>query len=95
MFNRVTIDYAKWHLLSNEMAGFTASLYGDNWDIFRKKKYPKSSKFDEVDDFACLELVENSMPFAIARPFVKEFITDELKTKVHTQLHMYLTLHII
>jgi len=84
MFNSNAINYAKWHLLLNELS-FANNL--DEFDIFRKLKYPKSSKLGASDDhLECVELVEESMPLAIARPFVEEFITAGLIDTVSTNV---------
>ena len=84
MFNSDAVNYAKWHLLLNELS-FANNL--DEFDIFRKLKYPKSSKLGVSDDhLECVELVEESMPLAIARPFVEEFITTGLIDTVSTNL---------
>ena len=60
----------------NEIVLSTASLDDDSWRILRKAKFPKTSKLGESSTLACVEFVETAMPFAIARPFVEEFVTD-------------------
>jgi len=54
----------------------SASLSDDDWGILRKLKFPKTSKLGESATLACVEFIETAMPFAIARPFVEEFVTD-------------------
>jgi len=47
-----------------------------------KSRYPKSSKLGDERSIDCAEYVESAMPYALARPFVDEFISDELIKKV-------------
>jgi len=77
VFNSDAINYAKWQLLVKELS-FASAVEDFDWDIFRKLRYPKSSKLGASDNLPCVELVEESMPLAIARPFVEEFITRNL-----------------
>ena len=77
VFNSNAINYAKWQLLVKELS-FATAVEDSDWDIFRKLRYPKSSKFGASDNLPCVELVEDSMPLAIARPFVEEFISTNL-----------------
>ena len=51
-------------------------------DGFHKAKSPTLSKIDYTREIGCAVLVESSMPFAEARPFAMEFISDKLKEKV-------------
>ncbi|XP_065890272.1 endothelin-converting enzyme homolog isoform X2 [Dysidea avara] len=71
------VNYAKWQLLVKELS-FANAVDDFDWDIFRKLRYPKSSKLGASDNLPCVELVEQSMPLAIARPFVEEFVTTNL-----------------
>ena len=61
----------------------SASL-DNGWDIIRKIKYPNTTA-SEATKLACVQAVESAMPFTIARPFVEEFITDEVTNKVSNQ----------
>ena len=36
----------------------------------------------QTTDLACARVVEKFMPFAVARPFVKEFITEQIVDRV-------------
>jgi len=45
-------------------------------------KFPKTSKLSEDAKLTCVEGLEIFMPFAVARPFVDEFITDSMRVKV-------------
>ena len=66
------------------MAIAAASLsYGWDFDIIHKRKikFP-STRVSEATQLACVQLVEIAMPFAIARPFVEEFTSNELISQV-------------
>ena len=76
------LDYAKWQLLVSQLSLYVASLPQDNWNMLREIKFPKSSKLSEDTKLTCVELVETAMPLAVARPFVEEFITSSVKSKV-------------
>ena len=47
-----------------------------------ERKFPKSSKLSESASFACVEIAEASMPFAVARPFVDDLIDKNTIPKV-------------
>ena len=79
----VVEDYAKWHLLIHALSLYTAPLPKHKWQILRDVKFPKTSKFINRTELICVKHVENVMPLAIARPFVEEFITDSMRTKVN------------
>ena len=78
----VVEDYAKWQLLVNELSLYIASLPQDSWRILQDIKFPRTSKLSQDTKLNCVELVENAMPLAVARPFVEEFITDSTIVKV-------------
>jgi len=78
VFDRDAVNYAKWQLLHNELNQFAFAMEDSSWEIFRKNKYRKSSKLDVSDKLACAQFVQNSMPLAVARPFVEEFITRNI-----------------
>ena len=73
-------NYARWQLLLGELSVAAASL-DNGWDIIHKIKYP-STTVSEATRLACVQAVESAMPFAIARPFVEEFIPDEVINRV-------------
>ena len=85
VLNSNAVNYAKWQLLVKELS-FANAVDDFDWDIFRKLRYPKSSKLGASDNLPCVELVEQSMPLAIARPFVEEFVTTNLIDTVSTQM---------
>ena len=94
IFCSVVVDYAKWQLLVNEISLYTASLPQDSWGILQEIKFPKASKLSQDTKLNCVELVENSMPLAVARPFVDEYITDLTRVKVN--IHTYIiTTHFV
>jgi len=65
-------------LFQNELNHFAFALGDSSLNVFHKKKYPRSYKYGVSDiKLACAELVELSMPLAVARPFVEEFISAE------------------
>ena len=80
-YSTQAINYARWQLLRGELAVASASL-DNGWDIIRKIKYP-STTASEATRLACVQAVESAMPFAIARPFVEEFIDNETISKVN------------
>ena len=84
------VDYAKWQLLVNEVALYTASLPQDNWRTLQEIKFPKTSKLSQDTKLNCIELVEGVMPLAVARPFVEELITDTTKVNVSLCIAMLL-----
>ena len=47
-----------------------------------ERKFPKSFKLSDSASFACVELAEGTMPFAVARPFVDELISNSTINKV-------------
>lgn len=68
----------------SEVSVATASLdYG--WDIIRKIKFPSTNP-SEATKLACVQTVEDAMPFAIARPFVEEFIPDGVINRVSNKI---------
>lgn len=74
-------NYARWQLLLNEYVHATTSLES-SWTIMHERRFPKSSKLSESASFACVELTESAMPFAVARPFVDELINKSTIDKV-------------
>jgi len=48
----------------------------------RDIKFPKTAKLSADTKLSCIELIENTMPLAVARPFVEEFITSSMKVQV-------------
>ena len=52
------------------------------YDFIRKLRFPKSSRLGNERSTDCAEYVEGAMPYALARPFVDEFISDDLRKKV-------------
>jgi len=90
MFNSNAINYAKWQLLVREWS-FATGVVNFDWDIFRELRYPKSSKLGASDSVPCVELVEKSMPLAIARPFVEEFVTKQLIDTVSNFLDYFMS----
>ena len=79
------VDYAKWQLLIHKYSLYTAPLPVDyRLKVLRDVTFPKSSKFSAYDatNLTCVEYLENTMPLAVARPFVEEFITDSIRVKV-------------
>ena len=79
----VVKDYAKWQLLIHALALYIAPLPRDEWKVLRDIVFPKTSKLSDETKLTCVEHIENAMPLALARPFVEEFITDSIKTKVN------------
>ena len=75
-------DYAKWQLLVNAYSFYTAPLPDSSLKILQDVKFPKTSKLSEDAKLTCVEGLEIFMPFAVARPFVDEFITDSMRVKV-------------
>ena len=72
-------------MLANAYSVYYAPLPQDSesWRILRNVKFPKTSKLSDDTMLTCVEYLETSMPLAVARPFVEEFITDSKKVKVH------------
>jgi len=60
---------------------FAAASLDNSWDIIHKVKFPSTNP-SEATKLACVQLVESVMPFAVARPFVEEFISDETINQV-------------
>ena len=75
------IRYVRWQLLLSEFVFATASLES-SWTIMHEKRFPQSSRLSESASFACVELAEAAMPFAVARPFVDELINKNTTNKV-------------
>jgi len=90
VFNSNAINYAKWQLLVKELS-FATAVEDFDWDVFRELRYPKSSKLGASDNLPCVELVEDSMPLAIARPFVEEFVTNQLIDTVSNFLDHFMS----
>ena len=86
MYTFRTVDYVKWQLLINELAMSIGSL-DLSWGILRKMKFPKTAKLAEASSMACVELVEIAMPLAIARPFVEDFIIENITDIVRAKLY--------
>jgi len=85
-FNRDAVIYAKWQLLRGEFSHYASAVEGYNSDIFHKIKYPITPDLSTSNDIACAILAEQWMPLAVARPFVDEFITKDLRNTVSMQL---------
>jgi len=79
-FYRTVKNYAKWHVVLNaiEFVDEESATY----DFIRKTRFPKSSRLGNERSMDCAEYVESAMPYALARPFVDEFISDDLRKKV-------------
>ena len=76
-----SFDYARWQLFLSEHVYSTASLES-SWTIMHERRFPRSFKLSESASFACVELAESFMPFAVARPFVDELINNDTIDKV-------------
>ena len=76
--NHNTTNYARWQLLYSEYNNYAAFLNDGIRDIF-KTKLPI---LGETTSVVCAQVVESSIPLAITRPFVEEFITKESIDKV-------------
>ena len=79
---RTVQNYAKWQLILNAIQYTDADGFAIR-DILRKSRFPKSSRLGDERSTDCAEFVETAMPYALARPFVDEFVSDELIKKVH------------
>ena len=81
---RTQRNYAKWHVILNavQYAGGDLAIY----DVLRKSRFPKSSQLSDARSMDCVEFVEMAMPFALARPFVDKYITDDVRTNVSCAL---------
>ena len=89
---RTLQDYAKWHVILNAVQ-YTGGDLAIN-DVLRKSRFPKSSQLGDDRSMDCVEFVEMAMPFALARPFVDKYITDDVRTKVSGALiRMYYSYH--
>lgn len=77
---RTQRNYAKWHVILNAIQ-YTDGYLAIN-DLFRKSRFPKSSQLGDDRSMDCVEFVEMAMPFALARPFVDKYITDDLRSNV-------------
>jgi len=74
--HNTTVNYAKWQLLYSEFKnyqGYIASL-NDGLKAIYKIEFPLAGTTSQV----CTQVVEKFMPLALARPFVEEFITDDI-----------------
>lgn len=69
-----TVNYVKWQLLLNEYNNFATLFLSDGVKTIHKIEFPLA----ETTNQACAQVVEKFIPFAIARPFVKEFINEEV-----------------
>ena len=75
------MNYAKWQLLYNEYKNFAAAaLSNDEIKKVHKTDFPVAETVSQ----ACAQTVEKIMPFAVARPFVEEFITAEVVDQVNS-----------
>ena len=86
------IRYVKWQLLLSEYVFATASLES-SWTIMHEKRFPlssRSAKLSESASFACVELAEAAMQFAVARPFVDELINKNTTHKVISNYHHHI-----
>ena len=77
-FDRDAVNYAKWQLLRGKYFQYSSAIQSLNPDTFYKIDYPVPPELGASNDFACVGVVEKSMPLAVARPFVEEFITRDL-----------------
>ena len=68
-------------MLLSEFLVATASLES-SWTTMHERRFPQSSKLSQSASFACVELAEAAMPFAVARPFVDELINKNTTSKV-------------
>lgn len=74
----MTVNYAKWQLLYQEYNTFATVLPNNEAKTIHRVELPLA----ETPSLACAQAVETLMPFAVARPFVKEFITERIINKV-------------
>ena len=76
-------DYAKWQLLISTYVVYTASLPIEIWKAsLLNVKFPNTVRLVSGTTLSCVEHLENSMPLAVARPFVEEFIVNSTQLKV-------------
>ena len=66
-------------MLYSEYNNYAAFLNDGIKNIF-KTKFPV---LGETTSVVCAQVVESSMPLAVTRPFVEEFITTEATDKVN------------
>ena len=55
-----------------------------------KQIYRTDFRLTQTTDLACAQVVEKFMPFAVARPFVEEFISKQIIDRVIN--YIYVTL---
>jgi len=80
ILDRSAVNYAKWQLLLGEYSHYKFAVAAESFDldILHKVRYPLLPERDASVDLTCVTRVESSMRFAVARPFVEEYITKGL-----------------
>ena len=73
-----TKNYARWQLLYSEYSKYAAFLNDGIKDILKTEFL-----LAQTTSQGCVRVVESSMPLAVTRPFVEEFITKEDIDKVY------------
>lgn len=82
--HNVTVNYAKWQLLYNEYKNFPFTIPEN--DGIKENHRTDLPLAETTVGQVCAQAVEKFMPLAVARPFVEEFITEEVINRVSNRL---------
>ena len=81
------MNYARWQLLHNEYNNVgAAALSYDEVKKVHKTGFPVAETVSQ----ACAQAVEKIMLFAVARPFVEEFVTAKVVDQVNRSKFYFL-----
>ena len=82
MFYSTLRDYAKWNIIVYTVLFVDLNPTDEIYDYLHKNHFSKLYELGDTQAEVCVRTVEVVMPFAVIRPFVDNFISDDLKKKV-------------
>lgn len=86
-FHSTLRDYAKWQLILYTVLFVDLNPKENIYEYLPKNHFlSKLYELSETQAEVCVLTVEVVMPFAVIRPFVDNFISDDLKKRVSTDV---------
>ena len=85
-FHSTLRDYAKWQLILFTVLFVDLNPKENIYEYLPKNHLSKLYELSDTQAEICVRTVEVVMPFAVIRPFVDNFISDDLKKRVSTNV---------
>lgn len=87
MFHRTLRDYAKWQLIVFTVLFVDLNPTTEIHDYLHKNHlFSRVSKLGDTQTEICVRTIEVVMPYAVIRPFVDNFISDDLRKRVSANM---------